>query len=182
MRFRTSFFWASGDHNILNGEACGFDSIMDDPNFAGGEFSYWQRQQIKLLGVNLVQANSLVPDLRSSKIEGQTNFVNPGLFLFNVGADAEITPQLRLVSNANYLMFDSTNVLEQFLFQAPIHREIGTDLSIGFENRPFLNDNLILTCGVSSLIPARGFKDIFDPMVGSVDTLFATFLQVAATY
>jgi hypothetical protein len=182
MRFRTSFFWASGDHNILNGEACGFDSIMDDPNFAGGEFSYWQRQQIKLLGVNLVQASSLVPDLRSSKIEGQTNFVNPGLFLFNVGADAEITPQLRLVSNANYLMFDSTNVLEQFLFQAPIHREIGTDLSVGFENRPFLNDNLILTCGVSSLVPARGFKDIFDPMVGSVDTLFATFLQVAATY
>ena len=71
-----------------------------------------------------------------------------------------------LVSNANYLMFDSTNVLEQFLFQAPIHREIGTDLSLGFENRPFLNDNLILTCGVSSLIPARGFKDIFNPMVG----------------
>ena len=33
----------------------GFDTILDNPNFAGGEFSYWQRQQIRLFGVNLVQ-------------------------------------------------------------------------------------------------------------------------------
>jgi hypothetical protein len=182
MRFRTSVLWASGDHNISNGEACGFDTIMDDPNFAGGEFSYWQRQAIKLLGVNLVNQFSLVPDLRSSKTEGQVNFVNPGLFLYNVGADAELTPQLRLVSNANFLWFESTNVLEQFLFQAPIHRDIGTDLSIGFENRPLLNDNLILTTGVSALVPGQGFRDIYDPMVGSVGTLFATFLEVVATF
>jgi hypothetical protein len=182
MRFRTSVFWASGDNNISNGHACGFDSIMDDPNFAGGEFSYWQRQAIKLQGVNLVNRFSLVPDLRSSKTEGQTNFVNPGLFLYNVGADADVTPKLRLVSNVNFLWFEDTAVLEQFLFQAPIHRNIGTDLSLGFENRPFLNDNLILTGGVSSLVPGRGFKDIFDSIAGSVDTLFATFLQVAATF
>ena len=49
------------------------------PNFAGGQFSFWNRQQIRLQGVNLVQRLSLVPDLRSSKIQGQANFVNPGL-------------------------------------------------------------------------------------------------------
>ena len=43
VRFRTSFFYASGDHNISGqGAATGFDSILDDPNFAGGKFSYWQ--------------------------------------------------------------------------------------------------------------------------------------------
>jgi hypothetical protein len=65
IRFRTSFFWSSGDRDIRNRRATGFDSIDDNPNFAGGEFSYWQRQQIKLFGVDLNQRMSLVPDLRS---------------------------------------------------------------------------------------------------------------------
>ena len=95
-RFRGSFFWASGDHNINNGTSTGFDTIFDSPNFAGGQFSFWQRQAIKLEGVNLKQRFSLVPDLRSSKIEGQANFVNPGLQLWNVGADFDITPKLRI--------------------------------------------------------------------------------------
>src|SRR6185295_13241242 len=84
-RFRTSYFYSSGDNNVNNRHATGFDSIFDNPNFAGGEFSFWQRQQIPLFGVNLVQRNSLIPDLRSSKIQGQVNFVNPGLQLFNSG-------------------------------------------------------------------------------------------------
>ncbi len=182
VRFRSSVFWASGDDDINDGQGEGFDAIFDNPNFAGGEFSYWQRQSIKLFGVNLTDRMSLVPHLRSSKIQGQTNFVNPGLFLFNVGADAEVTPRLRLVSNANFLWFEDTNVLEQFVFQSDISRHIGTDLSLGFENRPLLNDNVILVGGVSALIPGAGFKDLYDPLVGGVDTLFASFLQVALTY
>ena len=63
---------------------------------------------------------SLVPDLRSSKIQGQTNFVNPGLQLVNFGIDADMTPKLRLISNANFLWFDQTEVLEQFVFQSDI--------------------------------------------------------------
>ena len=105
--------------------ASGFDTILDDPNFAGGDFSYWQRQPIKLLGVNLKQANSLVPDLRAAKSEGQANFVNPGLELVNFGMDFELTPKWRLVSNVNLLWFDNTAVLEQFVFQSddpPLHR------------------------------------------------------------
>jgi hypothetical protein len=125
---------------------------------------------------------SLVPHLRSSKIQGQTNFVNPGLFLLNFGADAEVTPRLRLISNANLLWFDDTAVLEQFVFQSGIRRHIGTDLSLGFEGRPFLNDNLIFVGGVSSLIPGAGFKDIYNPIAGEVDELFASFLQVVATF
>ena len=182
MRFRSSIFWASGDDNIRDKDAKGFDAIMDDPNFAGGEFSYWQRQTIKLLGVSLTDRFSLLPHLRSSKIEGQANFVNPGLFLLNFGADAEVTPRFRLISNANLLWFDDTHVLQQFVFQQGIDKHIGTDLSLGFEQRPFLNDNLIFTGGVSTLIPGDGFRDLYNPFVGNVDSLFATFLEVAATF
>src|SRR5262249_6735487 len=142
-RFRASFFWASGDHNINNATAAGFDTILDAPIFAGGPFSYWNRQQIPLLGVNLVQRLSLVPDLRSDKFQGQANFVNPGLLLPSLGVDLDLTPRLRMVNNLNFLWFDQTNVLEQYLFQARIHRFIGYDLSVGFDYRPLASENAI---------------------------------------
>ncbi len=183
MRFRSSFFWASGDGDINNKHATGFDTIVDDPNFAGGDFSYWQRQQIKLLGVNLKQRESLVPDLRSSKFEGQSNFVNPGLFLANFGVDLDLTPKWKMINNANLLWFDETNVLEQFLFQERVHRFIGTDLSTGFEYRPLLSNNIIMKFGVSTLIPGRGFRNIYNNLTVDVNSpLFAGFLELNLTF
>ena len=79
VRFRLSFFYASGDGNINNTHATGFDTILDQPNFAGGRSASGTGSRSRLQGVNLVQRLSLVPDLRSSKIQGQANFVNPGL-------------------------------------------------------------------------------------------------------
>src|SRR5581483_5714418 len=99
VRFRTSFFYSSGDRNPYNRHATAFDSILDNPNFAGGQFSYWQRQAIQLFGVKLVNNFSLIPDLRSSKIQGQSNFVNPGLLLFNLGTDFDLTPKLKMINN-----------------------------------------------------------------------------------
>jgi hypothetical protein len=182
MRFRTSFFYASGDDDINDDRGRGFDTILDVPNFAGGEFSYWNRQAIRLFGVNLVDRFSLVPHLRSSKIQGQANFVNPGLFLFNIGNDMELTPRLRLIGNANWLWFEDTGVIEQFVFQSGINRHIGTDLSLGLEYRPNLNDNLIFISGVSTLLPGDGFKDLYNPIAGSVDPLVAAFVDMVATF
>ncbi len=161
IRFRSSFFYASGDRNPYDHTAKGFDTILDNPNFAGGQFSYWQRQQIDLFGVGLVNRMSLVPDLRSSKFEGQSNFVNPGLHLFNLGMDFELTPKSRLITNANYLEFDSTQVLQAYTFQNNIHQTIGVDLSVGLEYRPLLNDNIIFTGGYACLLPGAGFKDLY---------------------
>jgi hypothetical protein len=182
-RFRASFLWASGDRNPNNSHATGFDSIFDNPNFAGGDFSYWQRQAIGLLGVNLVNRESLLPDLRSSKIEGQSNFVNPGLLLANAGIDFELTPRLRLINNVNFLWFDSVEPLRTFLFQNEIHHFIGTDVSSGVEYRPLLSNNLIVRCGVQSLVPGRGFKDIYGGSTNqSVATLVAGFLDLAVVF
>lgn len=161
IRFRSSIFYASGDRNPYDHTATGFDSIVDNPNFAGGQFSYWQRQQINLQGVGLVSRFSLIPSLRSSKFEGQSNFVNPGLQLFNLGMDFELTPRTRLITNANYLQFDSVQVLQAFTFQNQIRRNIGVDLSAGLEYRPLLTDNIILTGGYACLLPGGGFRDLY---------------------
>ena len=68
LRYRLSFFYASGDKDPLDGTARGFDTIFDNPNFAGGFISLWEREGIRLTstGVGLVSPDSLVPDLRTS--------------------------------------------------------------------------------------------------------------------
>jgi len=181
-RFRTSFLWSSGDHDINNSHATGFDSIQDSPNFAGGDFSFFQRQAIGLFGVNLVQRESLIPDLRSSKIQGQSNFVNPGLLLLNFGFDVDITPKWKMINNCNFLWFDDTNVLEEFAFQHNINRQIGTDISVGFEYRPLLSNNIIARMGMSTLIPGTGFKQLYNQLRDNVDPLIAGFLELTFTY
>jgi hypothetical protein len=182
VRFRTSFLWASGDDNINNNHATGFDAILDNPNFAGGQFSFWQRQAVPLFGVNLVNRNSLLPDLRSSKTEGQSNFVNPGLFLLNFGIDMDLTPKWKMINNVNFLWFDETNVLEQFTFDGNIHHFIGIDPSMGFEYRPLLNNNIIMLFGLSALLPGEGFRDLYDKINKDVDPLVAAFVQINVNF
>ena len=176
-RFRCSYFFSSGDGNPNDQRANGFDAIFDNPNFAGGEFSYWNRQQIKLFGVNLVQRQSLVPNLRSSKFQGQTNFVNPGLQLVNFGIDSDLTPKAKLITNANYLWFNQTESLEALVFQGDIRNRIGLDLSAGLEYRPYLNNNVIFVSGISGLIVGQGFRDLYQPLNGEVSNLAAGFFE-----
>jgi hypothetical protein len=162
LRYRLSFFYASGDKDPRDGSARGFDTIFDNPNFAGGIFSFWDREAIMLTptGVNLVNENSLVPDLRTSKTEGQANFVNPGLFLYNGGVDIDITPRLRGFINLNMLRFAHTDPLELLLFQSNIHAGIGADTGIGFVYRPPLSENMVITSGIDALVPFQGLRDI----------------------
>jgi hypothetical protein len=163
LRFRGSFFWAQGDKNPTDSQANGFDAIFDDPNFVGGQFSFWNRNGIRLTqtGVGLVQPNSILPSLRSSKIEGQANFVNPGIFIYNAGVDVEVTQRLKAVFNVNYLRFHRTESLEYVLFQPHIRHEIGWDYSLGVAYRPLLINNVTVTFGAATLKPGRGFRDIY---------------------
>ncbi len=181
-RFRTSFFWSSGDHNPNNKHATGFDTIFDNPNFGGGEFSYWQRQGIGLFAVNLTNRESLIPDLRPSKIQGQANHVNPGLLLFNLGVDFDITPRLKVINNCNFLWFESTKVLETFLFDGNIAHRIGTDLSIGLRYNPLASGNAAFTIGVSTLIPGDGFQALYDNKTDTIDPLVAAFFQAVIQF
>ena len=163
VRYRVSVFYTSGDANPRDGRARGFDAIVDLPNFAGGVFSFWNENAIRLTGtgVALTQAGSLLPNMRSNKEEGQANFVNPGLFLVNAGADFDITSKLRGFANFNYLRFMRTEAIEYALFQGGIGHSIGEDVGVGVVYRPPLSENLVLTGGASLLQPGDGFRDIY---------------------
>jgi len=163
LRFKGSFFWAQGDQNPTDEKATGFDAILDDPNFVGGQFSFWNRNGIRLnqTGVGLVQPNSLLPSLRSSKIQGQANFVNPGIFIYNAGVDVEVTQRVKAVFNVNYLRFHRTEPLEYVLLQNRIRHDIGFDYSLGVAYRPFLINNVTVTFGAATLQTGKGFRDIF---------------------
>src|SRR5204863_8393625 len=129
----------------------------------GEQFSFWKRNRIRLTqtGVGLVQPNSILPSLRSSKTQGLANFVNPGIFIYNAGVDVDVTQRLKAIFNVNYLRFHRTESLEYVLFQNRIRHDIGWDYSLGVAYRPFLINNLTLTFGAATLKPGRGFRDIY---------------------
>ena len=174
-RYKLSAFFASGDANPRDGRATGFDSIVDDPAFAGGIFSFWNREGIRLTGtgVALTSPGSLLPSMRTDKTEGQANFVNPGIFVLNAGADFDLTPKLKSFANVNYLRFERTAPVSLLLFESPIHNTIGLDYSLGFRYRPPLSENMSITGGASALSPGQGFRDIF-----SGKTQFSLFADV----
>jgi hypothetical protein len=179
LRPRFSFAWSSGDDDPDDDDARGFDGILDNPNFAGGPFSFFNRQGIRLAqtGVALVGRSSIIPSLRSSKTEGQASFVNPGLFLYNAGLDAELTPKLRTTLNVSLLRFQTVETLRRVLFQDAVSKDLGLDYSIGAQYRPFLNDNVIVTGGVSVFATGRGFKDILQR-----DVLYSPFVVLTLAY
>ena len=181
MTFRASAFHASGEKKPNDKVARGFDSIFDDPEFVGGQFSYWVHQGIE--GGNsltlLKSRSSLLPDLRTDKAEGQANFDNPGVNILNVGYDAELMQQLTAKINLNYIRFDHTEPLQELLHQNRIGNDIGYDYSLGLVYRPMLNNQIIITGGVAGLTPTTngGFSKIY----GS-QTLLQAFLNLTVRY
>ena len=179
IRFKASFFYASGDKDPTGNTATGFDSIVDNPSFIGGPFSYYERNGFNLGGtaVALKQDDSLLPDLRTSKTEGQSNFVNPGVFIYGVGTELTLTPKLKMVMNANVVSFADTKPIEVALQTAGIHSLFGYDLSMGFFYRPLLTDNIVFSAGFGAFVPGQGYRDIYntntDPVPGYDDGGYA---------
>jgi len=196
LRHKLSFFYGSGDHNPTNSMATGFDTVLDRPFFIGGPFSFFSHQGFNLGGtaVNFKQRDSLVVDFRSSKTEGQSNFVNPGAFIVGYGLDADITPKLRGFMNVNYVRTIDTATTELVLFTNRASNDFALDCSAGFQWRPLLTDNIIVTAGAGFLIPRWGYKDIYQantkpvfgfpgPSPGHVDDfLYSAIVTLTLTY
>ena len=163
IRYKASVFYASGDSNPTDGKATSFDSIVDNTNFEGGPFSYFVRQGFNLAGtsVGVKQRFSLLPNLRTSKNGGQSNFVNPGLVMFGLGADIDVTPKLKAFLSANYIRFATTEPIKTTLLTNEVSNEFGIDLGIGLQWRPLLKDNIIVSLGYGVLLPGQGFRDIY---------------------
>lgn len=196
LRFKLSGFLASGDSNPRDSVATGFDTILDRPFFIGGPFSYYVHQGFNLAGtaLNFKQRDSLVPDFRSSKTEGQSNFVNPGALIVGYGMDADITPKLKAFMNVNHISTMTTEVTKQLLFTNHVSNDIGWDCSLGLQWRPLLTDNIIMSAGIGFLVPGAGYKDIYrantrpvpgyhNPPSGAVDDfLYSGLITVTLTY
>lgn len=196
MRHKFTMFYASGDSDASDSKATGWDAIVDNPNFLGGPFSYWQRQGLNLGGtaVSLKQRLSLIPELGSNKFLGQSNFVNPGVFIIGLGEEWELTPRTRFFANLNYLTFVNTDSISAALVTDGIAKEIGLDLSFGVETRPLLTDNIRISAGLGMLFPGEGFKDIYRSSSPGVpgftptssdeldDVLFSGFLTLNMTF
>lgn len=183
-RLKGFLFYSTGDENPYDGEAGGFDTIFDNPQFAGADTSFFQRQAIPFIGgaqVVLAGRNSLVPSLRTSKEQGQSNFVNPGLLLVGFGADFDVLPELRISANVSYLRFDDTAVLEVLRPQRKIDKEIGTDLSLAFVYRPLFINNVTMRLAGSALLAGDGFRELFDDR-NKTFAFYSVLANVILTY
>jgi hypothetical protein len=164
IRIRGSFAYSSGQKKPFGNTETGFDAINENPQFAGADTSFYIRNGIPLIGgggVLLVEPNGLLPNLRSSKDEGQSNFLNPGVLLLGVGTDVDILPELRATLNFNHITFNDTQVLEVLEQEKNIHHNFGWDISGSVTWRPFDTQNIILRTSAAVLLPGQGFKDLF---------------------
>jgi hypothetical protein len=200
MTYKASVFYTSGDGDINDGRGHGFDAIVPNQQFAGGGFlgnpsladrglinnafaaggiNFLNREAIPLTGtgVLLFGLNSLMPTLRATLFEGQANFINPGILLFNAAFDAKVTPKLRGSININWAKFNRTEALEAVLFQSNIRHAIGLDTGIGVQYRPLLSDNIVVTAGFGALVPGGGFQDIYNGQ-----RLFSGFVNVRMVF
>jgi len=185
MRFRLSGAYQSGDSDPYDNKETGFDAIFENPVFAGADTSYWIRQTIPFAGggraVSVNGRNGILNNLRSSKEQGQSNFNNPGLWLVGVGADFDLTPEIRLTANANHLWFEDTTTLENLRIEGSIPSDIGYDLSISGIWRPKANQNIVFRLSGATLISGDGFRDLFDNL-GNQDEYYSILANVTLTY
>ncbi|MGY6636721.1 MAG: hypothetical protein ACXIUO_06275 [Erythrobacter sp.] len=185
MRFRLSGAYASGDKDPFDNKETGFDAIFENPIFAGADTSYWIRQTVPFAGggraVSVNGRNGILNSLRSSKEQGQSNFVNPGLVLTGIGADFDLTPEFRLSTNANHLWFENTQVLQVLRNEGSIPREIGFDLSAAAIWRPKATQNIVMRLSAAALLPGKGFRNLFDKL-GTGREFFSVLANVVLTY
>ena len=185
VRVRLSGLYASGDGDPYDDKETGFDAIFENPVFAGADTSYWIRQTIPFAGggraVSVNGRNGILNSLRSSKEQGQSNFNNPGTMLLGIGADFDLTPELRVSANANHLWFEDTSSLQALRVEGSIPKDIGYDLSAAAVYRPKANQNIVFRLSGAALKSGGGFKDLFDNLNGG-STYYSILANVILTY
>ncbi len=180
IRVRLSGLYASGDKDPFDNVSQGFDAIFENPQFAGSDTSFWIRQPVANIGgggVALSARNGILNSLRTSKEQGQSNFVNPGTTLIGVGADFDITPEWRVSVNANKLGFANTASLEAYRQVGSIDNDIGWDLSVSAIYRPFFTQNVIFRLSAAALEPGDGFKELYGD-----ETSYSILANLLLTY
>ena len=184
IRLRGQFLFASGDNNPFDNKARGFDSIFENPQFAGADTSYWVRQPVPFIGgggLALSGRNGILNSLRSSKEVGQSNFFNPGTVLVGAGADFDVLPELRLSANINHISFQKIGVLEVLRNQPFSSSNIGWDTSVSAIYRPLMSQNIILRASGAILFGGGAFDELFATDRGN-DTFYSVLINLILAY
>ena len=185
MRFRLSGLFASGDGDPENNTEGGFDAIFENPIFAGADTSYWIRQTIPFAGggraVSINGRNGILNSLRSSKEQGQSNFNNPGTILAGIGADFDLTPEVRVSTNANHLWFHKTDTLQTLRNEGSIPTDIGWDLSVAGIWRPKATQNIVFRLSAAAFDPSDGFSDLF-AQSGDTDIFYSVLFNAILAF
>jgi len=180
IRLRLSGLYASGDKDPFDNRSQGFDAIFENPQFAGADTSFWIRQPVANIGgggVALSARNGVLNSLRTSKEQGQSNFLNPGTTLIGVGADFDLTPEWRVSVNANKLGFANTSSLEVYRQVGSIDNDIGWDLSVSGIYRPFFTQNIVFRLSAAALLPGDGFEELYGD-----ETSYSVLANLILTY
>ena len=165
VRGRFTVVGATGDANPFDGKATGFDAIFENPQIGGADTGFWIRQAVPLVGgggIAITGRNGILPSLRSSKDQGQSNFVNPGLLFIGAGADADLKPELRAIANVAAVSFANTSVLSVQRNQGPIDRFAGFDTSLAVQYRPQMIQNVVLNVSGAVFWPGKSFRQLYD--------------------
>jgi hypothetical protein len=173
---RLAVAYATGDQDANDNDANGFDSIFDNVNVGGGQFSYLFGEKIQLGATTLLRGNSIFPSLRGANASSQ--FVNPGVFAVNGGIDMALTPKTLFEANFNYVRFDDSSSLEQALRRSNIAREVGYEVNAGLTYRPFLNEQVILFAGGALFFPGQAIKDTF----GTEKSVYKALVRMILTF
>jgi hypothetical protein len=179
LRLRASGLYASGDSKPLDGKSAGFDGINQTAIFAGSDSAFFLHQRLALVSgaIDLKQRDSLFPSLRSTSDTGESNFTNPGLELLGIGADADLTPAIRVSVDVSHLMLAQPESLEVLLPGTPVPRDIGTDASIDAIYRPFISQHVIARLSIAKLFASPSAR----ALVGGTGPISA-FFNLVLTY
>ncbi len=184
IRLRGQFLYASGDKDPFDNKAGGFDSIFENPQFAGADTSYWIRQPVPLIGgggVALSGRNGLLNSLRSSKEQGQSNFFNPGTVIYGVGADMDVLPELRVFANVNHVGLANKGVVEVLRQQSLDSKSIGWDVSLSALYRPAFIQNVVFRASGAVLFGGGAFDSLFATKRKG-DTFYSALFNLILTY
>ena len=88
--------------------------------------------------------------------------MNPGLLFAGVGADLDVSPQVRVVTNVSSIAFMNTSVLSVLRNQGRFDRFVGIDTSLALQIRPLMTQNIVLNISGAALLGGRSFKQLYD--------------------
>jgi hypothetical protein len=56
----------------------------------------------------------------------------------------------------------NTSVLGVLRNQAPPSKDLGVDISVGVQYRPFMTQNIVLNASAAALLPGKGLKQLYE--------------------